>query len=168
MSVQAPEKPEIKSRIETLPEVPDVAQEDGLKIAREAFMRGLWRFSGQAFIGLFAVTLLFFAGKWSLSEMKNLPSEAPKLVPQQVKDFAAYLFTPQVSKVDIPVGQKAETASEVKPQVVSRPRRSQARRKVAVHKPQARHRYNQNLWFSDPAGGRVSYSDGTITEYSWK
>lgn len=169
MSVQAPEKPEVRNRTESLPDVPDVAQEDGLRIAREAFLRGLWRFCAQALLGLTAVTLLFFAARWSFTELKTLPQEAPKLVPQQLKDLAKYLFTPELPKVDASVVEKAQSAPEVKPRAVPRAKLIIARRKSAVHKPFARRSYNQDYFgFSDPAGGRVSYTDGTVTEYSWK
>jgi len=143
----------------------NVTDKDGMRIAGEAFVRELIRYSGQAAATLAIVGVIGYAGYWSLKEMRSLPAflqavARPFLPPPTVQTTAS---TKSDAKDTVAANRLAENKPVVKTPV--RKKFRHARRQLAARTP---HRTDNFYTSADqPTGGRIEYSDGVITQYSW-
>jgi len=141
-----------------------LTDKDGMRIAGEAFVRELVRYSGQAAVTFAIVGVIGYAGYWSVKEMRSLPAflqavAKPFMPPPPVR-------TSSSTKDDSKDGDGKRIAED-KPVAKTpvRKRFRHARRQLAARTP---HRTDNFYTTSDqPTGGRIEYSDGVITQYSW-
>ncbi|MBS1997741.1 MAG: hypothetical protein JSS86_15570 [Cyanobacteria bacterium SZAS LIN-2] len=143
-----------------------VTDKDGLRIAGQYFLREVVRYSGQAAIAFAVIGVIGYAGYWSLKEMQSLPQflqavARPFLPPPPVK---IKVDPSEAAKNSVASRRSVEDTTPVKIAARKRFRRS-ARKQLAARTP-----YHTNSWTTssdEPTGGRIEYSDGVITQYSW-
>jgi hypothetical protein len=163
LTVQTEEKPAISTEMapNTVDNAPEEAleREDGWRIAREALLREVMRYGGQSALVLALIGAIGYAGYWSLGEMRSLPAFLQKV---------AWPFMPP--PVAAPNGRNS---AGIKPKLTEE--KSAARVPVKKHHHRLKNdqiakvgrRPNYPVTSDDPTGGRIIYSDGMITQYSW-
>jgi len=140
-----------------------LTDKDGMRIAGEAFVRELIRYSGQAAVTLAIVGVIGYAGYWSVKEMRSLPAflqavAKPFMPPPPVQ-------TSTSAKDDSKDGVRRIAEDKPVTKTPVRKRFRHARRQLAARTP---HRTDNFYTSADqPTGGRIEYSDGVITQYSW-
>jgi len=140
---------------------------DGWRIARQAMVREFMVFSTRTLVGL---ALVGVVGMLLFVCIKKVSTVDPK----SVIAFASQIF-PVLKQVPVesettvvePVKVEAVTPTVSRPRkVASRPRKNIKKRQIA----QANGRRGGSGYYfgSDaPTGGDITYSDGTLTEYTW-
>lgn len=144
-----------------------LAEEEGWQIARASFVREATHYSLKGGTALLLLAAVVFGIFWAVNQVVNMPPHVVK----NVQDFVAPVtkMLPGQNKVE-PVKTEA-----VKPTpAVSTPRARAVRHSSNTYKPRKKtvnrpgHGYVRSVRPGDePTGGRVTYSDGMITEYSW-
>jgi len=152
-----------------------LAEEDGWQIARASFTRELMHYSVRGGIALAILGALVFAVFWAYQQMITMPPAAVNSAQKMMGPlFKALPFSGTASSTNnssqsgahltadgtnsATVGQKVKN--------VSRHFRRHASRQIASRPG---HGHVRPVQAGDnPTGGKVTYSDGMITEYSWK
>ncbi len=154
--------------------VSPAASDEGWRIARQAMVRDFLVLSGKGFAGFVVLAVVGVSVLWGFDKLRQVN-------PQTVKSSLTKIFPvlnglnsspsmpePVVSTPPEPAAatEKVRTASRSRNRNSLKERRnsrrSQSRVKVA-------RRYSPySYWSADhPNGGSITYSDGTITEYTW-
>mgnify|MGYP000851738233 FL=1 len=153
---------------------PASGADEGWRIARQAMVRDFLVLSGKGFAGFVVLAVVGFSVLWGFDKVRQVN-------PQTVKSSLAKIFpvlnglnnSPSNSEPVVSIPQETPAPTE-KVRTASRSRsrnslkerrnarRNQSRVKVA-------RRYSPySYWSADhPNGGSITYSDGTITEYTW-
>jgi hypothetical protein len=134
---------------------------EGWRIAREALLREVVRYGGQGALVLALLGAIGYAGYWSLSEMKSLPAFVQRIA-------QPFIPPPAVAPGQRITGGAADSkVAEVKaPVKVPVKKRSHRSRNTQIASKFGRRPYYAPT-SDDPTNGRIIYSDGMITQYSW-
>jgi hypothetical protein len=141
-----------------------LAEEEGWEIARESFVREATHYSLKGGTALALLAVVVFGIFWAINQVTNMPPHVVK----NMQDMVAPVMNvfPGQAKVE-PVKAAPAVVKAVAPvhKVKSVRRSYKPHRKVASRPGHGHVRPVQAG--DDPTGGRVTYSDGMITEYSW-
>jgi len=136
---------------------------EGWRIAREALLREVVRYGGQALLVLAILGTITAAGYWSLHEMGSLPALLQKIA----QPFMP-LPPPPLAPVARDDSLTAVRASEEKARVKVPVKKHHYHLRPAALTSQAARRPQDFAQTSDnPTGGQIIYQDGMITQYSW-
>jgi hypothetical protein len=148
-----------------------LAEEEGWQIARASFAREAIHYTVRGGIALLVLSGLVLAGFWLIHKVQHLPPHvvtgAQKMIDPVLK--ANPFNSPADNKPPAPspeVSKKVASSSASQSHGSKTNRRPKRRRQVASRPGHGHVRPVQAG--DDPTGGRVVYSDGMITEYSWK
>ncbi len=161
--------------------VKPLAEEDGWQIARASFTRELAHYSLRGGIALAILGTLAYAAFWAFDQIVKMPPEAMSGVQKILSPVQKYLpfgGTTGGAKVvtDKPSGAEVKSPSPTPtPKNVTSASASKAKSTRQGRKRNRRiaskggHGHVRPVQAGDdPTGGRVTYRDGMITEYSWK
>ncbi|MBP7577106.1 MAG: hypothetical protein KA794_10420 [Candidatus Obscuribacter sp.] len=140
---------------------------DGWRIARQAMVREFMVFStrtlvGLALVGIVGMLLFVCIKKVSAIDPKSVITFASQIFPV-LKQVPVQSETAQVE----PVKVEATSTTVNRPRkIASRPRKNTKKRQIAQA---AGRRGGSGYYFGSdaPTGGDITYSDGTLTEYTW-
>ncbi|MDQ5938024.1 MAG: hypothetical protein QG574_5387 [Cyanobacteriota bacterium erpe_2018_sw_21hr_WHONDRS-SW48-000092_B_bin.40] len=149
-----------------------LAEEEGWQIARASFAREAIHYTVRGGIALLVLSGLVLAGFWLIHKVQHLPPHvvtgAQKMIDPVLK--ANPFNSPADNNPPAPapeavkkVASSSSSASLSHGKTNKRPKR----RRQASSRPGHGHVRPVQAG-DDPTGGRVVYSDGMITEYSWK
>jgi hypothetical protein len=149
----------------------ELGEQEGLRIVKQALAREVWRLASKVGFFLFVFGGLAYIGLWCFNQVRNIPVNFAKPVyhidlPQTQKESAATL---EASKGSLEGAKK----SEVKASSTIAKEHTKARRMARVRtklgkKAVARRKSTGIYPGQQPAGGRITYQDGNITEYHWR
>lgn len=152
----------VSSAAEPVPEE-TLDSNEGWRIAGDALRHEVVRYGGQGALVLALLGVIGYAGYWSLSEMKSLPTFLHKLA----RPFAPP--PPQFIPIDRDAASAATKAAEEKAVAGAlqkshhhHPKNPQTVVKVSGRRPDGYAHYSDN-----PKGGRIIYQNGVITDYRW-
>ncbi|CAN5223372.1 hypothetical protein BH11CYA1_BH11CYA1_37090 [soil metagenome] len=146
-----------------------VGEEEGWQIAKASFAREAIHYSVRGGIALLILSAIVLAGFWLIHQLQNLPAHvvngAKQMIDPVLKvnpfNSPADNAAPATTSVEAPKAKVATGTGHKSTHSTKRPRRRQVAR--------AGHGHVRPVQAGDdPTGGRVTYSDGMITEYSWK
>ncbi len=157
--------------------VKPLAEEDGWQIARASFTRELAHYSLRGGIALAILGTVAYAAFWAFDQIVKMPPEAISGVQKILSPVQKYLpfgGTAGGAKVvtDKASGSEVKSASTVSA-VTASPSKTKAvrhgRKRNRQIASKGGHGHVRPVQAGDdPTGGRVTYRDGMITEYSWK
>lgn len=147
-----------------------LAEEEGWQIARASFAREALHYSVRGGIALLILAAGVLGGFWLIHKVQHLPPHVVNGAKQMIDPVLKANPFNSASENNPP----ALIAPAAKPKAVSSSvgqskassNRKRRRRPVATRPGHGHVRPVQPG--DDPTGGRVTYSDGMITEYSWK
>lgn len=145
---------------------PDAAASDmGWRIARQAMVRDFLFLAGRSFVGIALVGLLSFATYHLYSASQNIKPEA--LTAGFYKVFPALKPHQPVFIDEVKAAKPEKNTAEPEKKTVRKERKRKIARK-GHNRVKVAKRYNYSPWAGDhPNGGEITYTDGTITEYTW-
>lgn len=149
-----------------------LAEEEGWQIARASFAREAIHYTVRGGIALLVLSGLVLAGFWLIHKVQHLPPHvvtgAKKMIDPVLK--ANPFNSPADNNPPRPapeaVKKVASSNSSASLSQVKTNKRPKRRRQASSRPGHGHVRPVQPG--DDPTGGRVVYSDGMITEYSWK
>lgn len=150
------------------PEIAPLPEQEGWQILKAALLREVG-FNTLRVVSLLAVLGgLVYLGLWSC---RTVASYGPQIYEQLEKAAKMLPAGGPPKPVFLPVDKGSE--KKAPPVVTSAPLKAKVAPKRHRHKSPktvaARSRAYTNFYgVENPTGGQVNYSDGTITEYSWK
>jgi hypothetical protein len=150
-----------------------LAEEEGWQIARASFAREAIHYTVRGGIALLVLSGLVLAGFWLIHKVQHLPPHvvtgAQKMIDPVLK--ANPFNSPADNNPTAPspetVKKVASSSSSASLSHGAKTNRRPKRRRQASSRPGHGHVRPVQAG-DDPTGGRVVYSDGMITEYSWK
>jgi hypothetical protein len=145
---------------------PDAAASDmGWRIARQAMVRDFLFLAGRSFVGIALVGLLSFATYHLYRASQNINPEA--LTAGFYKVFPALKPHQPVFIDEVKAVKPEKNTAEPEKKTVRKERKRKIARK-GHNRVKVAKRYNYSPWAGDhPNGGEITYTDGTITEYTW-
>lgn len=147
-----------------------LAEEEGWQIARASFAREAVHYSVRAGIALLILSAIVLAGFWMIHKVQHLPPHvvngAKQMIDPVLKanpfNSAADNAPKAATEAVKPVVNSSNSSAHASKSTSSK----RKRRRVAA---KAGHGHVRPVRAGDdPTGGRIIYSDGMITEYSWK
>jgi len=147
-----------------------LAEEEGWQIARASFAREAVHYSVRGGIALLILSAIVLAGFWLIHKVQHLPPHvvngAKQMIDPVLKanpfNSAADNAPPAATEAVKPVVSSSNGATHGSKSTSNK----RKRRRVAA---KAGHGHVKPVQAGDdPSGGRIIYSDGMITEYSWK
>lgn len=156
-------EPDSKSNSDS---VPDASASDmGWRIARQAMVRDFLFLAGRSFVGIALVGLLSFATYHLYRASQNIKPEA--LTAGFYKVFPALKPHQPVFIDEVKAAKPEKNTAEPEKKTVRKERKRKIARK-GHNRVRVAKRYNYSPWAGDhPNGGEITYTDGTITEYTW-
>lgn len=149
-----------------------LAEEEGWQIARASFAREAIHYTVRGSIALLVLSGLVLAGFWLIHKVQHLPPHvvtgAQKMIDPVLKanPFNSPADNNPPAPAPEPVKKVASSSSSASLSHGKANRRPKRRRQASSRPGHGHVRPVQAG--DDPTGGRVVYSDGMITEYSWK
>ena len=151
-----------------------LAEEEGWQIARASFAREAIHYTVRGGIALLVLSGLVLAGFWLIHKVQHLPPHvvtgAQKMIDPVLKanPFNLPADNKPPAPAPEPVKKVASSSSSSSASLShGKANRRPKRRRQASSRPGHGHVRPVQAG-DDPTGGRVVYSDGMITEYSWK
>ena len=151
-----------------------LAEEEGWQIARASFAREAIHYTVRGSIALLVLSGLVLAGFWLIHKVQHLPPHvvtgAQKMIDPVLKanPFNSPADNKPPAPAPEPVKKVASSSSSSSASLShGKANRRPKRRRQASSRPGHGHVRPVQAG-DDPTGGRVVYSDGMITEYSWK
>lgn len=151
-----------------------LAEEEGWQIARASFAREAIHYTVRGGIALLVLSGLVLAGFWLIHKVQHLPPHvvtgAQKMIDPVLKanPFNSPADNKPPAPAPEPVKKVASSSSSSSASLShGKANRRPKRRRQASSRPGHGHVRPVQAG-DDPTGGRVVYSDGMITEYSWK
>ena len=149
-----------------------VGEEEGWQIAKASFAREAIHYSVRGGIALLILSALVLAGFWVIHKLQNLPPHVVSGARQMIDPvLKANPFNTPAEKAPVAAVSTEATKSKVASSSSSGYKASRTykrpRRRQVANRPGHGHVRPVQAG-DDPTGGRVTYSDGMITEYSWK
>ncbi|MBP9090347.1 hypothetical protein KBI23_04905 [bacterium] len=147
-----------------------LAEEEGWQIARASFAREALHYSVRGGIALLILAALVLGGFWLIHKVQHLPPHVVNGAKQMIDPVLKANPFNSASENNPP----APTSTDSKAKVVSssaghsKASSTSKRRRRQVAKRAGHGHVRPVQAGDDPTGGRVTYSDGMITEYSWK
>lgn len=147
-----------------------LAEEEGWQIARASFAREAIHYTVRGGIALLVLAGLVLAGFWLIHKVQHLPPHvvtgAQKMIDPVLKanPFNSPADNNPPAPAPEPVKKVASSSASLSH---GKANRRPKRRRQASSRPGHGHVRPVQAG-DDPTGGRVVYSDGMITEYSWK
>lgn len=151
-----------------------LAEEEGWQIARASFAREAVHYSVRGGIALLILTAIVLAGFWLIHKVQHLPPHvvngAKQMIDPVLKANPFNSPTDNYHSVVLPEAAKAKAASSntVSASHGAKSNKKQLKRRRQVASKAGHGHVRPVQAGDDPTGGRVVYSDGMITEYSWK
>ena len=145
---------------------PDATASDmGWRIARQAMVRDFLFLAGRSFVGIALVGLMSFATYHLYRASQSIKPEA--LTAGFYKVFPALKPHQPVFIDEVKADKPEKNTAEPEKKTVRKERKRKIARK-AHNRVRVAKRYNYSPWAGDhPNGGEITYTDGTITEYTW-
>ena len=147
-----------------------LAEEEGWQIARASFAREALHYSLRGGIALLILAAVVLGGFWLIHKIQHLPPHvvngAKQMIDPVLKanpfNSPSENITPPSTSTDPKAKVVSSSAGQSKASSTIKRRRRQAPKRAG-------HGHVRPVQVGDdPTGGRVTYSDGMITEYSWK
>ncbi|MFA7335214.1 MAG: hypothetical protein WC028_00415 [Candidatus Obscuribacterales bacterium] len=151
-----------------------LAEEEGWQIARASFAREAVHYSVRGGIALLILTAIVLAGFWLIHKVQHLPPHVVNGAKQMIDPvLKANPFNTNTESIPPALNSGDSKAKVVSPSASAGHSKASSTSKRAKRRRQAATRPGHGhvrpvRAGDDPTGGRVTYSDGMITEYSWK
>lgn len=137
----------------------------GWRIARQAMVRDFLFLAGRSFVGIALVGLLAFASYHLYKASQSIKPEA--LTAGFYRVFPALKPHQPVFIDEVKADKSEKNTAEPEKRAVRKERKRKIARK-GHNRVRVAKRYNYSPWAGDhPSGGEITYTDGTITEYTW-
>ncbi|MBX9939480.1 MAG: hypothetical protein K2Y32_09515 [Candidatus Obscuribacterales bacterium] len=137
----------------------------GWRIARQAMVRDFLFLAGRSFVGIALVGLLAFASYHLYKASQSIKPEA--LTAGFYRVFPALKPHQPVFIDEVKADKSDKNTAEPEKKAVRKERKRKIARK-GHNRVKVAKRYNYSPWAGDhPSGGEITYTDGTITEYTW-
>lgn len=148
-----------------------LAEEEGWQIARASFAREAIHYSVRGCFALLILSAVVLGCFWLIHKVQHLPPHVVNGAKQMIDPVLKANPFNSASESNPTTSIAPESKTKVVSSTVGQPKassnRKRPRRRQAATRPVHGH-VRPVQPGDDPTGGRVTYSDGMITEYSWK